>query len=336
MATRLGIIETFQETLELCWRRLPVLVRIAWAPSLFFLLLYLALLFLVITPAANALPEIPTGPDGKPDPAAVNQAVRTLLIQLLPTIVIWMGLATLAVATMVGVPISRLAGAGEEPEGFVFVRWSARHTRFALSLVVFYAVQTALTLAALWFLADRGYLPGIKGMIDQVSGAHIDERAIVLYQRNSNIINLVQMVTAGLVTGLLLTLAPAAAIENRIRFFGALKMGLRHFIPILASYILLCLATLALTIAAVIVYFVVVIVVSLVFGALRPVVDPSALAFVNLLVVLVIFAAIYVFNVFTTGLVFAFPAIVYRRLSPERAAPEDSAGPEMRVQSAPW
>lgn len=336
MATRLGIIETFQETLELCWRRLPALVRICWAPSLFFLMLYAALVFLVIVPSANGIPDIPNGPDAKPDEAAVNQAVRTLLFDLAPTIIVWMSVSLLVVATMIGVPISRLAGAREEPDGFVFVRWSARHTRFAIALVIFYGLQLALTAAALWFLADRGYLPGIKNMIDQMLSGQMDERSVALFQRNSNIINLIQMTASGLVTGLLLTFAPAAAIENRIRFFGALKTGLFNLFPILAVYILLSLAALALTIAAVIAYFVVALIVSIALAALKGALDPAALTFIGFLLSLAMFAAVYVFNVFYTGLFFAFPAIVYRRLAPEGEVLEDSAGPEMRVQSAPW
>lgn len=336
MATRLGIIETFQETLEICWRRLPALVRICWAPSLFFLALYFSLLFLVILPAANGMPDIPSGPDGKPDPAAVNHAVRALLVQLAPIIVAWMTVATLIVATMVGVPISRLAGAGEEPEGFIFVRWSARHTRFAAALVAFYGLQLAATLAALWILADRGFVPGIKNLIDQFLSGQMDERWIVLLQRNSSIINFVQMAASGLVIGLLLTLAPAAAIENRIRFFGALKTGALNLVPILASYILLCLSALALTIAAVILYFVAAILVSIVFGLLKPVMDPAAFSYLNILAALAFLSAVYVFNVFYAGLFFAFPAIVYRRLSPDAAALENSGTAEMRVQSRPW
>jgi hypothetical protein len=220
-------------------------------------------------------------------------------------------LSGLAYYAMIGVPISRLAGAGEEPEGFVFVRWSGRHTRYAIAIVLQGLVIGAAAIGAMFALAASGQLDELARAARD-SNAQPDPYTIL---RQIQKIQLGVFAAVIVVNVLLTTFMSIAAIENRLRFFGAVGTGLRHFFPILAANFLLYVASVALTIAAGIVLFAAGVVFSTVVSALNSVLVPAAVAYVQFFLSLITFAAQFVFNVFYTSLWIAFPAIVYRRLS---------------------
>ncbi len=140
-------------------------------------------------------------------------------------------------------------------------------------------------------------------------------QAFLAARSDLDLANLIELLIFVSVAVLLITLTPMAAIENELRFFGALGTGLRHFFPILVGYVRLYCATLVLAIAAAIVFFIVVIVSSLNMNSQQPVLGIPVVAIINLLLVIVAIVAAYAFQVFTLSLWFAYPAIVYRRLA---------------------
>jgi len=320
MAARLGIIEAFQETLELCWKRLPALMRVIWAPTLLFMIAELAFVFVALVPGlSHAIEGVPKGPDGQPNAQALQAAIDQSIFAFMESYVLVFGLLGLAYVTMIAVPISRLAGAGEEPVGVFFVRWSARHTRFAISYAVYVLLPVLVGWAIIAFLISSGHLEGLRTALENIGTGQADPQSLRTLDAEMSSANIILFLAGWVVGVLLLTLPPIAAIEDRIRLGGALRMGFRHFLPITGGLILIYLAGLALTIAFIIVFGIYGAVAVGVVTLLKPLLIPTAISVIAIALGITAFVAVFAFNCFYYGLWIAYPAVVYRRLSAESA-----------------
>lgn len=312
MAARLGVINAFQETLDLCWKRLPALMRIIWGPTLVMSLIGVALFFVVVMPVIDhAIDAMPKDANGQASSDAARAAADQAVSSIFVGFAIPVGLINLMFATMIGVPISRLAGAAEEPEGVFFVRWSGPHTRYAIAYLIMLLVPMLLSWASAAALIEYGPFETLKASFDAPAP---QDPASTVPIADLLTLNMIVFLVQGLGSVALILLPPTAAIENRIRIGRALGAGLRHFLPILGGLILIYLVGIVLSIAFALLFGPAVAIAVGLVSWLQTVLVPAATLAIGAVLALAALVAVFAFNCFYYGLWVAFPAVAYRRL----------------------
>jgi hypothetical protein len=316
---RLGVIDAFQETVELCWRRLPALIRFAWAPALLATVVAIGIEFTALPRVIAAMQALPKDANGAPNEAALNQAMPQIIFDVLLPLYIPMLIVWLIAAVMINVPTVGLA-AGEEQDGFFFIRWSGRHTRYAFAVIVQWVFAYGIGAAIVATLVHFGYLANPLDALAAMptTGKPTPEQFVTMQTAMSSV-RWVFYLAIGFFNAALVTFPAIAVAENRLDIWSALKTGIVHFFPILAVQILIFLARLVFMIGFFIAIFLLMLLLSVVAHGLAGVIAPPAAAAIVIGVVLAVLIAMLVFDVFYYALSTTISGVVYRRLSAESA-----------------
>lgn len=314
MSQKLPIGDVMNEAVQFGLHRWATVLRFAWAPTLFSVLLFGLYFAVLFQPSFFSSMNEATGFED------LKQGMRLSI----PAAIAGAGLIYLFVILLfcgVAASLFRLVALGEDRPGFVQLRVDGPAVRvffaYLIMMVITGAIWGVAFLGALAVTGESasGFVDGFKALIAAIEAAEQSSAndleafsALMAPMKVFGMTFLLAVIPLIYVSVKLAPFPPGSAAENRLLLFGSFAMTFGHFWSILGVFILFILFIMVISI----IYSLADSIFQMLAALL--VTQGSIFSLIAIVIYLAAFAAAIFFQLFSMAIQTAVPAIIYRRL----------------------